>query len=262
MSVICNAPGCTFMSPMTFSECPQCGGQDVSEWLTSVPQRGPSSLADIEPQVIHGGSTGTILDCLSVHGVPHEATVLLHGFPGVGKSRLALCAASGWCHGSPSHSAVYILSGASEGMTFQELHRMAQEHGLSHVERMYPVRHEECAVTLLQVTTPRFIVVDSIPDDAVGECQRWVAHVRDFPTDTVLLITQETKEGQYAGPHGLEHLVTISCALRNVQEREWIRSTGSDQPYPRSGRFLFVTKNRMGLTGTFGPLDRLTMGLA
>jgi predicted ATP-dependent serine protease len=234
---------CGFEDSQPFKRCPNCHSDEVSaEYHVETPL---TPLSDVEPEdetirldkIMEepkpGVRTGTALDHLGENALPQGAVVLLFGSPGAGKSRLSLCAASGWCAASGGQALYQLL----ESMPPKDLRRMAREHHLSNLSSIIVTTrdYEPADVMDLIERRPVLAIIDSSCE--IDAARGLVETVADYSDSSAILIAQETKEGLFAGFNSVAHTVSIVCRL--------VLDLGTGV------RTLQVTKNRFGLSGIF-----------
>jgi predicted ATP-dependent serine protease len=192
---------------------------------------GTLSLADVDDEEVMAIRTGTGLDLITGAGLPEKSVILLWGVEGAGKSRLALCAADGWC-GTTQGQACYLLR---ESMSLTMLRRMAREHGLGHLYSIIPRMVEgdfTFEIARRGVWGPTLWVFDSANDERIVLAAQ--EHLRSHLNDAVVVIAQATKEGEFRGTREMAHESDVVA--------EVVRK--SDE-----SRLLNVTKNRFGTAG-------------
>ncbi len=239
-------------------QCPSCNGWNTLEEVaeTASPKRaGGKSGANLRLSGITDVPTATesrvplasgeLSNALGGGLLPGSLT-LLSGEPGVGKSTLALQAASWFAQSG--RSAVY-LSGEESG---PQVASRARRLGIDNPKVQFAsTRNLEDALTTLAGTKAELAVVDSISvlyseslPGALGSVQQVRAVAEAFLTfakstgTSVILIGHVTKDGDLAGPKTLEHLVDTVLFLEGSKHEDF--------------RILRATKNRFGPTDEVG----------
>jgi len=193
----------------------------------------------------------SVEDMLAGGFVPGSVT-LLHGGPGVGKSTLAFQ----WCDAVAKLNTVgpvphYI---ASEQM-LEHVKLMAVRIGLAHapIRVAYSIDVDEVC-TLLETWSPPFAVVDSLQNlhlyrdvrgaEPVVVCAELV-HVARAKSIALVLICHETKDGDYAGPRTLEHLVDCMISLELPSDDEEDKAPSSLLKLTVHGKYRFGSVPRI-----------------
>lgn len=226
---------CPFQSSVAFTICPVCGCPMTTTPPVPDEEETPDpSLSDVSLDPIDLIVTGSALDVIGIDGervgVPAGAVVLLWGLEGSGKSRVALCAADGWCE-TTQGKAYYTLV---ESMSVSQLRRMAHEHEVKHLSSIIPTHPDTLTEDVFRhASGPTFYVIDSSAElDTVLYAKN---HVTEYPEDTVLILMQATKDGEFLGKRALAHEADV------VVQLEWDEES--------LHRMFRITKNRFGLCG-------------
>jgi predicted ATP-dependent serine protease len=235
MDMMVTCTFCRFETALPFVVCPACWQtQPTPDPLpeTDTP-RSAVTLADIPVEPVRAVRTGTGLDRLA-EGVPHGAVIFLWGLEGSGKSRLALCTCAGWVETTKGRG-WYVLR---ESMSVAQLRLYAHQHGIRPMAlaSILPVMVEtvDPAMYRRRGPGPHLYVIDSSDDpEVVLDAKRHVSS-RAGEDDTVLVIGQATKDGDFLGPRTVAHEADVTVEIQALSETE---------------RVLSITKNRMGACG-------------
>jgi DNA repair protein RadA/Sms len=257
---------CGAATPKWLGRCPECGA-----WNTLLEERSVRARASIpsrragaaELPSLSGVSLETEtrrltglaeLDRVLGGGLVPGALVLLGGEPGIGKSTLALQAASGLSAGG---EILYVAAEESG----RQLRLRADRLGIAGEGiRVLAETSLEETVAVLEAAPPLAVVIDSI--------QALRAYALDSPAGTVsqvrevagrllpvakgrevavLLVGHVNKEGLLAGPKALEHAVDVVLELQGDRHH--------------AHRILRAVKNRFGPAGELAVLRMSDGGL-
>src|ERR1044072_3253626 len=196
------------------------------------------------------------LDRLTCGGFVHGSVLLFAGDPGIGKSTLLIQAAAALARAG--HRAVYI----SGEEAVAQVRLRAERLGLTaaRVELAAETSVEDIIATLGQGKAPRLIVIDSIQTmwtDAVESAPGTVTQVRGSAQAlirfakrsgaAIILVGDVTKDGQFAGPRVVEHMVDAVLSFEGEGSQQF--------------RILRAVKNRFGPTDEIGVFEMTGLGL-
>lgn len=245
---------CGHRSPKWFGRCPHCGAWDsfaeVSAKGESAPGRSASWLGEalrpisqIDLRDVRRISSGwPELDRLLGGGLVPGGVVLFGGEPGIGKSTLLLQVAQALAE--RNGNVLYVSGEESEGQVKLRASRIHVDH-----ERLFVLSEQslERILAAIDQINPCAVFVDSIQtassDTVDGEAGS-IRQMRETSSELIrvsktrrlatFLVGHITKEGAFAGPKSVEHLVDVALYLEG--------SRGEDV------RFLRSVKNRFGAT--------------
>ncbi len=247
--------------------CPECGnwGSLVEERPTAgggrgMGVRGPSAsplpVTEVEGPALARIPTGfPEVDRTLGGGVVPGSVVLIGGDPGIGKSTLLLQVAARLA--SQGRKALYV-----SGEESTEQIRVRAER----IDAMSPHLYL-AAETLLEAIIehgerirPDLLILDSIQTTSAGALESppgSISQVREVASRlltlskeraiSTCLIGHVTKEGSFAGPKALEHIVDTVIYFEGEQQHAY--------------RILRVTKNRFGSTHEIGIFEMTEAGL-
>ncbi len=214
-------------------------GRSIGSWIGSEIQ----SVNSIEVDVAERFSCGiNEVDRMLGGGLIAGSVILFGGEPGVGKSTLLLQMAQNMAQ---KHGKVLYTSGEeSPGQIKLRATRLKVN-----CETLYILSEQaiECIVAAVEEVDPRVLIVDSIQTVSSGKDGRdpgGIRQVRQASAEltrlakarrmTTFLVGHITKEGTFAGPKTIEHLVDTALYLEGSHD---------------SGmRILRSVKNRFGAT--------------
>jgi len=259
---------CGFRSPRWLGRCPDC-----QEWNTLVeehpvreevsgrrlaigePASEPRSISEVEP-ASHRRSTSGIdeLDRVLGGGIVPGGVVLIGGDPGIGKSTLVLQALAKLARAG---TALYV-----SGEESPEQIKMRADR-LDAVDPRLMVLAETALETIVEHARriqPLVLVVDSIQTvytEDLGSAPGSIAQVRECAARLVqfakahglacFLVGHVTKEGSFAGPRVLEHVVDTVLYFEGDRGHSF--------------RILRAVKNRFGSTNEIGVFEMKQEGL-
>lgn len=257
---------CGYQTPRWMGRCPECGG-----WGTLVEERpapesrvagirtpsaSPVPITEVQGPALSRIPTGfPEVDHTLGGGVVPGSVVLIGGDPGIGKSTLLLQVAARMA--SQGRKALYV-----SGEESAEQIRVRAER----VGAMSPLLYLT-AETLLETIidhgeriTPDLLIVDSVQTMYAGVLESppgSISQVREVATRlltmskergiSTCLIGHVTKEGSFAGPKALEHIVDTVVYFEGDRQHAY--------------RILRVTKNRFGSTHEIGIFEMTEAGL-
>ncbi|MDZ7801580.1 MAG: DNA repair protein RadA [Trueperaceae bacterium] len=258
---VCDACGARSATPM--GRCPSCGAWGS---MRPAPRPGRSgaggthdrrpvevrTLNEVEDAAAHRVSSGVAeVDRVLGGGWVHGAALLLAGEPGIGKSTLLLQLAH---HAHlAGRRTLYVAGEESASQIKARADRLGLGHGLS-------LTRETHAPTLgdhLLADAPDLAIVDSIQTLRLSEdaAPGSVTQVRDGTAvlaraakecgTTLVAIGHVTKQGSFAGPKVVEHMVDATLALESAA----------------GYRVLRALKNRFGPAGEVGVFEMRNEGL-
>jgi len=262
--------------------CQNCGAQqtrwlgrcpDCQEWNTLVEERaaleprpagrGPRSGAAPQPEPITAVAPASEerscsgigeLDRVLGGGFVPGAVVLIGGDPGIGKSTLVLQALARLATRGP---ALYVSGEESP----QQIKMRADRLGVTTPQLL--VLAETSVEAVLEhagAIRPRVLAVDSIQTvyteqlpaapGSIGQVRESAAHIVQFAKRAglaTILVGHVTKEGAFAGPRVLEHMVDTVLYFEGDRGHSF--------------RILRAVKNRFGSTNEIGVFDMKQDGL-
>ncbi|MDX5934152.1 DNA repair protein RadA [Acidithiobacillus thiooxidans] len=258
---------CGSSSSKWLGRCPDCGAWNsfVEQRVEKSSPRSQTAFANASPpQFLHAvpledagrRTTGlSELDRVLGGGQVPGAAILLGGEPGIGKSTLLLQTAH---HLSLSSKVLYVTGEESAAQVAMRAQRLSL--GKSPV-RVLAENHLEAIEALLQAEKPDLLLIDSIQTlytDSLQSAPGSVAQVRECAArlvrfakasaTTVWLVGHVTKEGAFAGPRVLEHMVDTVLYFEG--------EAGS--PY----RIVRAIKNRFGAANELGVFQMQEAGLS
>lgn len=269
ISYMCSHCSATFTRKQVL--CPRCGEIDSiirvenNDSAKNAGFRGTQSiqpskksqkLSEITGNEVSRIATGiNELDRVLGGGIVESEVILFSGQPGSGKSTLSLTIAE-----QMSQKGLKILYSSGEESVSQIALR-AQRMGIT--SQNISVVNETNLETLLghiEQDSPDFVIIDSLQTLAsssipgtIGSIQqsRECAHVlTNFAKKhniRMLLISQVTKNDEFAGSNQISHIVDATLVLESDK----------DSPF----RFLRTLKNRFGSTSEVGVFQHETKGL-
>ncbi|MGH7430774.1 MAG: DNA repair protein RadA [Candidatus Methylomirabilales bacterium] len=258
---------CGYQAPRWMGRCPECGnwGSLVEERPTAGGGRGvgvrgasasPVPVTEVEGPALARIPTGfPEVDRTLGGGVVPGSVVLIGGDPGIGKSTLLLQVAARLA--SQGRKALYV-----SGEESTEQIRVRAER----IDAMSPHLYL-AAETLLEAIIehgerirPDLLILDSIQTTSAGALESppgSISQVREVASRlltlskeraiSTCLIGHVTKEGSFAGPKALEHIVDTVIYFEGEQQHAY--------------RILRVTKNRFGSTHEIGIFEMTEAGL-
>ena len=255
---------CGYHSVKWLGHCPSCGewdsfGQDAvdeatessSSWLGEPLQR----LPEIGAEKVSRFSSGSAeLDRLLGGGLVPGAVVLFGGEPGIGKSTLLLQVARAV---SQRDEVLYVSGEESAAQIKLRASRLGVDSDRVYVLSEQNLRRVAEAV---DTVSPRLLIVDSIQtmraDSAPGEAGN-VRQLREVSAELArltkrgnlctFLVGHVTKDGGFAGPKVVEHLVDVALYLEGTRGEEV--------------RALRSVKNRFGATNDVALYQMTSAGL-
>jgi DNA repair protein RadA/Sms len=257
---------CGFQSPRWLGKCPDC-----QEWNSLVEERQePASLSlrprgggAVEPTPITElGETSAVrqssgiaeLDRVLGGGVVPGSVILIGGDPGIGKSTIVLQALAALAR----DGTVLYVSGEESP---QQVKMRADRLGVAEPNLL--VLAETSVETILQhvaARRPNVLAVDSIQTvftEQLGSAPGSIGQVRESAAHIVhaakskgvatFLVGHVTKEGSFAGPRVLEHMVDTVLYFEGDRGHSF--------------RILRAVKNRFGSTNEIGVFEMRESGL-
>jgi len=257
---------CGFQSPRWLGRCPDCQAwNSLVEERVEAPApaahgRGGPAATPVPLTAVRGGSEARLasgigeLDRVLGGGVVPGSVVLVGGDPGIGKSTLVLQALAALSRAGPT---LYVSGEESP----QQVKMRADRLGIAD-DRLLVVAETSLERILdhARAIAPVALAVDSIQTvytEQLSSAPGSIGQVRDsaaqLVTDAktnhraVFLVGHVTKEGAFAGPRVLEHMV--DTVLYFEGER--------GHPF----RILRAVKNRFGSTNEIGVFEMQERGL-
>ncbi len=257
---------CGFQSPRWLGRCPDCQAwnslvEERVEAAAPAAQAGAGPLATPVPiTTVHGGSETRLpsgigeLDRVLGGGLVPGSVVLVGGDPGIGKSTLVLQALAAL---SRTGRTLYVSGEESP----QQVKMRADRLGIADDQLLVVAETAlERILDHARAIAPVALAVDSIQTvytEQLSSAPGSIGQVRDSAAQLVadakrhhraaLLVGHVTKEGSFAGPRVLEHMV--DTVLYFEGER--------GHPF----RILRAVKNRFGSTNEIGVFEMQERGL-
>jgi DNA repair protein RadA/Sms len=251
MSFACSE--CGHRSVKWLGRCPGCGAWDsFAEALETLPGRRESASwlgEELRPitqidlaEVTRIPSGIDELDRLLGGGFVPGGVILFGGEPGIGKSTLLLQV--GQALAERIGNVLYVSGEESEGQIKLRASRLRVDH-----QRLYVLSEQSLQrmTVAIESISPCALIVDSIQtalNDAVDGEAGSVRQLREVSGELIrltksrklitFLVGHITKDGAFAGPKSVEHLVDVALYLEG--------NRGEDL------RFLRSVKNRFGAT--------------
>ncbi len=254
---------CGYRSPKWLGRCPQCGnyGTLVEEGEEArVPteigvQEPPKPLPEVPAPSSSRLSTGMLEVDRVLGGLAPGAVVLFGGEPGIGKSTLLLQIAA---HLAEHHGKVLYVSGEEApsqiklranrlGLNPQNLFLFSSQDLLAILNAVVRIAPQALVVDSLQtvLANPEGGEVGSISQ--VREAAAQLSRAAKAGGIVTFLVSHITKEGGFAGPKTVEHLVDVAVYLEGIREGDL--------------RILRCVKNRYGSTAEVAVLEMGAKGL-
>jgi len=260
---------CGYQTPQWLGRCPQCSEWDTLAPIddndsgraaeTQEPPATPQPLVDIPPESAARRPTGLAeFDRVLGGGALAGSTVLLGGEPGIGKSTLMLQVA-GEIAAHAERPWIYVSGEEAPA----QIKLRASRLGMGDVERLWVLGEQRVGVVAdaVREANAEGLVIDSMQtifSGAVKEGPGSPHHVGDVAFELnrlakelripVFLIGHVTKEGEFAGPKAIEHLVDVALYLEGGRDGEV--------------RILRGVKNRYGSTEEIGVFEMAEVGLS
>ena len=258
MAFRCRA--CGYRSPKWLGRCPSCQAwetfEEVSEQAPEphLPGEPPRSLVEIHPPTHHRLSTGMPEVDRVLSGLIPGAVILFGGEPGVGKSTLLLQVA-----GQLARQGKVLYVSGEEAPSQVKLR--ADRLGISEPQLLVLCEQDLLRIVqALRDLEPQVLVVDSLqtvvarPEGGevgslvqVREAAAQLARLAKALDLATFLVSHITKEGGFAGPKTVEHLVDVAVYLEGVGDGDL--------------RLLRCMKNRFGSTAEVAVLQMGPAGL-
>ena len=264
MAFLCTQ--CGHRSVKWFGRCPDCGewntleelqdgGKGVapdSTWLGEELR----SISKIDLKNVHRLPSGLAeVDRLLGGGLVPGGVVLFGGEPGIGKSTLLLQMAESMARGAGK--ILYVSGEESEGQVKLRADRIG-----ANSERLFVLAEQSLHRIMAAVETvqPLVLIIDSIQttaDERVAGEAGSVKQLREVSSSliqltneknmTTFLVGHITKEGSFAGPKTVEHLVDVAIYLEGSRTEDV--------------RMLRSVKNRFGATNEVAVFQMTASGL-
>ena len=264
MAFVCEK--CGHRSVKWFGRCPGCGGWDS---LTEVRSDGSDagvdstwlgeelrSISEIDLTNVHRLPSGlSEVDRLLGGGLIPGGVVLFGGEPGIGKSTLLLQMAESLARGAGK--ILYISGEESEGQVKLRATRIG-----ANSERLFVLSEQSLGriMAAVEQVEPLVLIIDSIQttaDERVAGEAGSVKQLREVSSAliqltkakgmTTFLVGHITKEGAFAGPKTVEHLVDVAIYLEGSRTEDV--------------RMLRSVKNRFGATNEVAVFQMTASGL-
>jgi DNA repair protein RadA/Sms len=263
---------CGFQSPRWLGRCPDCQG-----WNTLVEERvdvGPESrhfTSDNLPAVAQPLSTVRAaeeprqqsgigeLDRVLGGGVVPGSVVLIGGDPGIGKSTLVLQALAALARTGAARGGTMLYVSGEESP--QQIKMRADRLGIAEDRLLILAETSlERIIEQIQKLAPSAVAIDSIQTvfteqlssapGSIGQVRESAAQLVTHSKSTnraTFLVGHVTKDGSFAGPRVLEHMVDTVLYFEG------------DRGHPF--RILRAVKNRFGSTNEIGVFEMKENGL-
>ena len=265
-SVAYRCRACGYQTPQWLGRCPQCGEWETLAAIehdgraaeTQDPPAKPQSLADIPPESAVRRPTGLgEFDRVLGGGALAGSTILLGGEPGIGKSTLMLQVAV-QISSCAQHPWIYVSGEEAPAQIKLRAGRL----GIGDADRLWVLGEQRLGTVseAVREAGAEGLIVDSIQtifSGAVKEGPGSPQHVGDVAFELnrlakqlgipVFLIGHVTKEGEFAGPKAIEHLVDVALYLEGGRDGDV--------------RILRAVKNRYGSTDEIGVFQMAEVGL-
>ncbi len=255
---------CGYRSPKWLGRCPQCGNYGTFVEEKETPSQIPPELVSYEPPrplpevpapPPERLSTGMPEVDRVLGGLVPGAVVLFGGEPGIGKSTLLLQIAANLAE---RYGKVLYVSGEEAP---SQIKLRAQRLG-HQPPNLFLLSSQDLLAILNAVSRvgPIALVVDSLqtvlanPEGGevgslaqVREAAAQLSRVAKTAGIVTFLVSHITKEGGFAGPKTVEHLVDVAVYLEGIREGDL--------------RILRCVKNRYGSTAEVAVLEMTGKGL-
>ncbi len=253
---------CGYQSPRWLGRCPDCQGWNtlVEEPVSAAPEpgryAGGQEASEAQPiGTVAGGSDERRrsrigeLDRVLGGGVVSGSVILIGGDPGIGKSTLVLQALAALAR---TGTTLYVSGEESP----QQIRLRADRLGIGHADagnRLLVLAETSLERIIAQVKKirPSILAIDSIQTvftDRLGSAPGSIGQVRESAGQLVVLakssnlptflVGHVTKEGSFAGPRVLEHMVDTVLYFEGDRGHSF--------------RILRAVKNRFGSTNEIG----------
>lgn len=256
---------CGFRSIKWLGRCPGCGGWDslVQASSATEPARDTSwlggelqSISEISTEQVTRLQSGLAeVDRLLGGGLVPGAVILFGGEPGIGKSTLLLQMADAFARNAGA--ILYVSGEESEAQVKLRAARIGAD-----ADRLYVLSEQSlrriCAA--VEHVSPVVLIVDSIQttaDEQVAGEAGSVKQLREVGAALIqltkrrnmatFLVGHITKEGAFAGPKSIEHLVDVAIYLEGSRHEDV--------------RMLRSVKNRFGATDEMAVFQMTERGL-
>ena len=258
---------CGYQAPRWMGRCPECGnwgslleehggtgrGQGVG---ARSPSASPMPVTEVERPALARIPTGfPEVDRTLGGGMVPGSVVLIGGDPGIGKSTLLLQVAARLA--SQGRKALYV---SGEESTEQIRVRAERIGAMSPHLYLAAETLLEAIIEHGERIRPDLLILDSIQTTFAGALESppgSISQVREVASRlltlskergiSTCLIGHVTKEGSFAGPKALEHIVDTVIYFEGEQQHAY--------------RILRVTKNRFGSTHEIGIFEMTEVGL-
>jgi len=264
MAFVCEQ--CGHRSVKWFGRCPSCGQWDsLTETQSDDPEVAVNSswlgeelrsVSEIDLKNVHRLPSGlSEVDRLLGGGLVPGGVVLFGGEPGIGKSTLLLQIAESLARGAGK--ILYVSGEESEGQVKLRAVRIG-----ANSERLFVLSEQSLAriMSAVEQVKPVVLIVDSIQttaDERVAGEAGSVKQLREVSSAliqltkakgmTTFLVGHITKEGSFAGPKTVEHLVDVAIYLEGSRSEDV--------------RMLRSVKNRFGATNEVAVFQMTAQGL-
>ena len=258
---------CGYQAPRWLGRCPECGSwgslveerpaADGPRMGTVRPASTPLPITEVQRPALTRIPTGFAeVDRTLGGGVVPGSVVLIGGDPGIGKSTLLLQVAARIA--SQGRKALYV-----SGEESAEQIRVRAERIGAMCPQLYLAAETGLAAIIDhgERIRPDFLVVDSVQTTCAAALESpagSISQVREITTRLLTLSKEQgistclighvTKEGSFAGPKALEHIVDTVIYFEGERQHAY--------------RILRVTKNRFGSTNEIGIFEMTEAGLA
>ncbi|MFQ5839851.1 MAG: DNA repair protein RadA [Candidatus Methylomirabilales bacterium] len=258
---------CGYQSPRWLGRCPECGkwGSLTEEWQPEV-QRGAvvGGIERVPAQPLSAIPSGSLsrmatgiaeFDRAVGGGLIPGSLALVGGDPGIGKSTLLLQAAAGL--GRQGRRILYISGEESPAQTRDRAERVG---ALTDSVYLAAETLLEGVFELVAEVKPELVILDSIqtthsqalqsPPGSLSQVREVAGRLLELAKSSgiaTVLIGHVTKEGAFAGPKALEHIVDTVMYFEGERQHAY--------------RILRATKNRFGSIDEIGVFEMTDRGL-
>lgn len=258
---------CGYQTPRWMGRCPECGGWGTLTEERPLPEGGrvaglrrpspdPVPITDVEGPTETRVPTGfPEVDYTLGGGIVPGSVVLIGGDPGIGKSTLLLQVAARVA--SQGRKALYVSGEESAEQIRVRAERIGAMSSLLYLAAETLL---ETIIDQAERIRPDLLIVDSVQTTYAAGLESppgSISQVREVATRllalskergiSTCLIGHVTKEGSFAGPKALEHIVDTVVYFEGERQHAY--------------RILRVTKNRFGSTHEIGIFEMTETGL-
>ncbi|MFQ5657355.1 MAG: DNA repair protein RadA [Candidatus Methylomirabilales bacterium] len=257
---------CGYHAPRWMGRCPECGSWETlvearpraggSRIRSRDPSTAPVAITDVQGTALTRIPTGlSEVDRTLGGGIVPGSVVLVGGDPGIGKSTLLLQVAARIA--DQSRKTLYV---SGEESAEQIRFRAERIGAMSPYLYLAAETLLEAIIDHAERIRPDLVVVDSVqtthisalesPPGSISQVREVAARLLALSKErgiSTCLIGHVTKEGSFAGPKALEHIVDTVIYFEGERHHTY--------------RVLRVTKNRFGSTNEIGVFEMTETGL-